>query len=62
MLFAGNITKQPAYKNKNYRIVSNLKNTDYSMINSFWIGVYPGITTEMREYVVEVFENFFKKI
>lgn len=62
MLFAGNITKQPAYRNKKYRIVSNLKNTDYSMINSFWIGVYPGITKEMREYVVEVFENFFKTI
>ena len=60
MLFGGNLTKQPAYIGKKNRIVSNLKNTDYIMNNSFWIGVYPGITKEMRSYVLSVFENFMK--
>ena len=61
MLFGGNLTKQPAYIGKNHRIVSDLTNTDYIMNNSFWIGVYPGITEEMRKYVVEVFDRFLKK-
>jgi len=61
MLFGGNLIKQPAYKGKNYRVVSDLTNTDYIMHNSFWIGVYPGITEEMRKYVVEVFDSFIKQ-
>jgi len=60
MLFGGNVVRQPAYINKKHKIVSNLKNTDYIMENSFWIGVYPGITTEMRSYVLDVFNNFLK--
>ena len=60
MLFGGNLTKQPAYIGKKHKIVSDLSNTDYIMDNSFWIGVYPGITKEMRTYVVEVFDNFIK--
>jgi CDP-6-deoxy-D-xylo-4-hexulose-3-dehydrase len=60
MLFGGNLTKQPAYIGKKYRIVSDLKNTNYIMNNSFWIGVYPGITEEMRTYVVDVFDDFMK--
>ena len=58
MLFGGNLTKQPAYSNKNHRIVSELKNTNYVMNNSFWIGVYPVITTKMRKYVMSVFDEF----
>ena len=60
MLFGGNLTKQPAYIGKKDRIVSDLINTNYIMNNSFWIGVYPGITEEMRTYVVDVFDNFMK--
>jgi len=60
MLFGGNLIRQPAYNGKKHRIVSELKNADYIMNNSFWIGVYPGITNEMREYVVDVFDNFMK--
>lgn len=62
MLFAGNITKQPAYKNSKYRIFGSLKNTDYIMNNTFWIGVYPGINEEMIGYVLERFDAFFKNI
>jgi len=61
MLFGGNLIRQPAYNSKKHRVVSELKNTDYIMNNSFWIGVYPGITKSMREYVIETFEIFLKK-
>ena len=60
-LFAGNITKQPYIKNYQYKIVSSLEKTDLIMNNSFWIGVYPGITKEMLEYVVTKFKEFFNK-
>lgn len=53
LLFGGNLTRQPAYKDLNYRIVGDLRNTDYAMNNCFWIGVYPGLTTGNLEFVVE---------
>lgn len=62
MLFAGNITKQPAYKNIKYRIVGTLKNTDFIMHNTFWIGVYPGITKEMISYILNKFARFFENL
>ena len=58
LLFAGNLTKQPYMKNRQYRIVGNLENTDYIMNNSFWIGVYPGLTKEMLDYVIMHIETF----
>lgn len=61
-LFAGNITRQPAYDNVNYRVVGDLKNTDYVMNNTFFIGVYPGLTRKMIDYILETFEEFFSKI
>ena len=62
LLFAGNITKQPAYLEIECRIVGDLKNTDYIMNNTFFIGVYPGINDEQIKYIAEVFENFFKEL
>jgi len=61
MLFGGNLTKQPAYKNVKYRISAGLKNTDLVMNNLFWIGVYPGITELMLAYIEKTVGNFFKK-
>ena len=61
MLFGGNLIRQPAYIKKEYILKTDLENTDYVMSNSFWIGVYPGITSLMREYVIEVFNKFFVK-
>jgi len=58
MLFGGNLTKQPAYKNVKYRVFNSLKNTDLVMNNLFWIGVYPGITKEKVDYVVMVIDRF----
>lgn len=60
MLFGGNLTRQPAYLDSKYRVVGDLKNSDYIMNNTFWIGVYPGITEQMREYVIEQFSAFIK--
>jgi CDP-6-deoxy-D-xylo-4-hexulose-3-dehydrase len=60
-LFAGNITRQPAYKNINYRIIGDLHNTDYIMNNTFFIGVYPGLTQEMIDYILQTFDEFFSK-
>ena len=57
-LFAGNITKQPYFQDVRYRIVGELTNTDFIMNNTFWIGVYPGLTKEMLNYVIESFEDF----
>lgn len=60
MLFAGNITKQPAYQKTKYRIFGTLKNTDLVMNNLFWIGVYPGITKKQIEFISSVFDGIGK--
>lgn len=58
LLFAGNLTKQPAYQNRSHRIVGDLKNTDIVMNQTFWIGVYPGISTDMIDFVIDKFACF----
>ena len=58
LLFAGNLTKQPYMLNQKYRTVGDLKNTDYIMNNSLWIGVYPGLTQEMLDFMVNKIETF----
>ena len=58
LLFAGNILKQPAYKNVDFRVVGNLTNTDIVMKRSFWVGVYPGLTRQMLDYAIESISDF----
>jgi CDP-6-deoxy-D-xylo-4-hexulose-3-dehydrase len=58
LLFAGNITKQPAYKNIDFRVVGDLTNTDIVMTRSFWVGVYPGLTKQMMDYVIESITDY----
>lgn len=58
MLFAGDITKQPAYKECNFRISGDLENTTTVMHNTFFIGVFPGITGEARDYIIESVRGF----
>lgn len=61
-LFAGNILKQPAFTNNKieYRVIGDLRNTEKIMNDTFWIGVYPGITQERREYMLDTLDRFFK--
>jgi len=59
-LFAGNITKQPGFINQHWRISDHLKNTDYIMNNTFFLGTYPGLTTVMFEYVEGVLDSFIQ--
>lgn len=58
-LFGGNLIKQPAFKDIEYRQVSNLENTDFVMDHTFFIGVYPGIDDRQVDYVLSSFEQFF---
>lgn len=60
-LFAGNMTKQPAYIDKNWRIADHLKQTDYIMNNTFFLGTYPGLTDEMFKYVEGKLDEFVKQ-
>ena len=58
MLFAGNLVKHPCFdelrkKGAGYRIAGNLKNTDRIMNNTFWVGVYPGMTKAMLRVMVK---------
>ncbi|MBI5919132.1 MAG: lipopolysaccharide biosynthesis protein RfbH [Nitrosomonadales bacterium] len=59
LLFAGNLTRQPYFEGRNYRISGELTNTDRVMNDTFWIGVYPGLSEEMLGFVVEKIEAFF---
>ena len=61
MLFSGNITKHPAFsalhESIDYRVVGSLANTDRVMEKTFWVGVYPGMTDEMIDYMAETIIN-----
>jgi CDP-6-deoxy-D-xylo-4-hexulose-3-dehydrase len=59
-LFAGNITKQPGYLHRKWRCADDLKNTDYIMNNTFFLGTYPGLTKDMFVYVEDVIDQFIK--
>ena len=62
-LFAGNLTKHPCFDEmrqtgEGYRIVGDLKNTDFVMTNGFWIGVFPGMTKEMNQWMIKCIKDF----
>ncbi|WP_273321813.1 lipopolysaccharide biosynthesis protein RfbH [Vallitalea guaymasensis] len=61
LLFAGNILKQPLFtENKvEYRVATELKNTDMIMKNTFWIGVWPGIEDKQIQYIIKNFKQYF---
>jgi len=61
LIFGGNLTRQPYFANVKYRIASSLETTDRIMANSLWLGVFPGVTDSMIEYVVGEIHAFVRQ-
>lgn len=65
MLFAGNLIKHPCFDQmrsgkSGYRVICKLENTDRIMNHTFWIGVYPGLTNDQLDYIIEIIKSFIK--
>jgi CDP-4-dehydro-6-deoxyglucose reductase, E1 len=60
-MFAGNLLRQPAYSQIEHRVVGELTNTDTIMRSAFWIGVYPGISSEMINHMIDVMGRFVSR-
>jgi len=58
LVFAGNLLRQPAYEGYPHRVVGDLTNTDFVMKQVFWIGVYPGLTSEMIDFIAQTMTEF----
>ena len=61
LLFGGNLLRQPAYEGREHRVVGDLPNTDFAMNQVFWIGVYPGLTRPMLDFVAGSITDFALK-
>jgi CDP-6-deoxy-D-xylo-4-hexulose-3-dehydrase len=61
LLFAGNIIHQPAYREKNYRVVGDLAKADEVMNRVFWIGVYPGLNQPMLDYISDTMKQLYER-
>jgi CDP-6-deoxy-D-xylo-4-hexulose-3-dehydrase len=59
LLFGGNLTRQPYMQGQRFRVHGELKNTDIVMNQTFWLGVYPGLSTAMLDYMADRLETFF---
>jgi len=59
LLFAGNLTRQPYFQDVEYRVSGELTNTDITMNNTFWVGIYPGLDNDALDYMADKFEEFF---
>lgn len=59
LLFAGNLLRQPYFKDINYRVFGSLENTDRTMNDTFWIGIYPALNEMHFEYIADKLEIFF---
>jgi CDP-6-deoxy-D-xylo-4-hexulose-3-dehydrase len=57
-MFAGNLLRQPAYEGWEHRVVGELPNSDFVMNQVFWIGVYPGLTRQMLDFIVKTAMEF----
>ncbi|MFM8001673.1 MAG: lipopolysaccharide biosynthesis protein RfbH [Actinomycetota bacterium] len=59
-LFGGNLLAQPGYQGIEHRVSGTLKNTELVSLNAFWIGVFPGLSDEMIDYMIETIDGFVK--
>lgn len=62
MLFAGNLIKHPCFdqmrsSGKGYRVIGDLEQTERIMRDTFWVGVYPGMTDRMIDYMVKIIKE-----
>jgi CDP-6-deoxy-D-xylo-4-hexulose-3-dehydrase len=62
LLFGGNLIRQPAYLEVPHRVVGDLENSDFVMNYVFWVGVYPGLSSAMLEYAIEVFHQIPERL
>jgi CDP-6-deoxy-D-xylo-4-hexulose-3-dehydrase len=62
LVFAGNITRQPAFRDVEYRVAGPLTATDKVMNDTFWVGVWPGIGHLQRDYMVEIFRKLAREL
>jgi CDP-4-dehydro-6-deoxyglucose reductase, E1 len=62
LLFGGNLTRQPAYRDVPHRIAGSLENSDFVMNQVFWVGVYPGLRPAALEYMIETFHDSCRSI
>jgi CDP-6-deoxy-D-xylo-4-hexulose-3-dehydrase len=58
LLFGGNLVRHPAYQDCQYRVAGTLRNTDFVMNNVFWVGVYPGLTPAMLDFIASTIGKF----
>ena len=59
-LFGGNLLAQPAYRNIEHRVSGSLTNTNTISNNAFWIGVFPGLSDEMIDYMIATISDFVR--
>jgi CDP-6-deoxy-D-xylo-4-hexulose-3-dehydrase len=62
LLFSGNLIKQPYMKDVNFKVQGELRNTNFIMENTFWIGLYPGLSKKHLEFTTTKIESYFEKI
>lgn len=60
LLFGGNLLRQPYMKDRNYRVVGPLDNSDIVMNRTFWLGVYPGLTQAHLDHVIDALRSYFR--
>ena len=61
LLFGGNLVRQPYMSKVDYRVHGPLDNSDFIMANSFWVGVYPGLSVEHIRYMISTIRRIVKK-
>lgn len=61
LMFAGNVMRQPAYRDVDFRVVGSLSNTDVVMRRTFWVGVYPGLTLPMLDFIADSILEFISR-